>query len=700
MHMDWQKSYHSLVHPEAFTDADLESLFSSVKDNQLGDYNLASLKSELSSWRGDSLDRFSRLIDSEGQLDTIQKLIECTTPFASVMGACLQNLCSPDYFENQLQLKLLGIFANDMGINAPGSSRFDEFKILLKRFKANDITSSKFDSSIDSTALDITFKLPSILLALTKKSDIYWAELLGFDYAMRMCSIFPPWQVLSQKYNTTINWTRLDMSLGIDNGNDRELMATIISAYSPQQTKSEIIRGAFLALTLLKELETTIFTILQDSKCPWAKFENILKSRSREASIYHKKVKLGQCPLAHRFDASSFDAKALAKDLHESKFIVRGNSSNSHLVKSIKDPKGKMFRIFTPSELETIEQWIESSPPTHAPIVSQSETNTKEISPIFGKLCSQAPTDDQVTLDGFNVRNSYLNLMSRTISEQSNLFAKNFVAAWLKHARSKYSEDNSALPKKWRHKTAENWILSQHDNRNENPDSVTPQSKAELIESTLQLAPLILIDGVWLRGFSNTTYAPTRIGNGLFQTYWDELGNGSIDINHPKIYRDLLLEMGIDLPPTGAREFAFEKRFKDESFLLPNFWLCLGMLPSTFTPEILGLNLAIELSGVGEGYIHASKALRKYGFSTQFVDLHNSIDNVGEGHSAWAATAVDQYMNECSKSNDFEYIDRTWNRIKLGYFSLSVRLPLSANAGYSISNRLKKILNLRKVASV
>lgn len=189
-----------------------------------------------------------------------------------------------------------------------------------------------------------------------------------------------------------------------------------------------------------------------------------------------------------------------------------------------------------------------------------------------------------------------------------------------------------------------------------------------MIEQTLQLAPLTLIDGAWLQGFTEASLASTRVGAPLFETYWDELGNGDWAINHPKIYRDVLAAMDIALPATGSRAFAEDRRLQDASFRLPVYWLCLGKQPVSLRPEILGMNLAMELSGVGGTYRSAHRFLKHHGFPTTFVDLHNTIDNVSTGHSAWAADAIDAYMQS---TQDIVSPDISWARIRLGYESLS-----------------------------
>lgn len=128
--------------------------------------------------------------------------------------------------------------------------------------------------------------------------------------------------------------------------------------------------------------------------------------------------------------------------------------------------------------------------------------------------------------------------------------------------------------------------------------------------------------------------------------------------------------MGLELAPTGAHEFAEDERLREASFRLPVYWLCLGKLPVTFMPEILGMNLAMELSGVGGSYRSARRFLRHYGFSTAFVDLHNTIDNVSTGHSAWAVDAIDAYMRQVAASKPAELAEH-WQRVRVGYESLA-----------------------------
>jgi hypothetical protein len=272
-----------------------------------------------------------------------------------------------------------------------------------------------------------------------------------------------------------------------------------------------------------------------------------------------------------------------------------------------------------------------------------------------------------------NLRELYFVLQGRALAPRTQRLAIDYATRWLARARRSLDRSERGLPVVWRVGALHAWLLDQHDRHGlefERSDPANMPSRDAVIDSTLQLAPLTLIDGSWLQGFSDWRLAASQVGFALFQTYWDELGNGRHALNHPKIYRDGLREMGIELPPTGTRAFAHDARLRDESFRLPVYWLCLDKLPRTFMPEILGMNLAMELSGVGGSYRSARRFLKHYGYGTRFVDIHNTIDNVSTGHSAWAVDSIDAFMRQTAFASPTT-MKACWQRIRVGYESLA-----------------------------
>ncbi len=74
---------------------------------------------------------------------------------------------------------------------------------------------------------------------------------------------------------------------------------------------------------------------------------------------------------------------------------------------------------------------------------------------------------------------------------------------------------------------------------------------------------------------------------------------------------------------------------------------------------------------MGGTYRRARLALKRYGFNTRFVDIHNTIDNVATGHSAWAADAVDILLAGLPEAPGPGSRAETWERVRAGYRSLN-----------------------------
>jgi len=180
-----------------------------------------------------------------------------------------------------------------------------------------------------------------------------------------------------------------------------------------------------------------------------------------------------------------------------------------------------------------------------------------------------------------------------------------------------------------------------------------------------------LTDGCWLqhvhllRHYSNRT-----VGSLLLKIYDDETGNGKLEQNHPVIYQRLLESVNICLPPIDSKRFIDHPGFIDSAFDLPVYLLSIAKFPNAFLPELLGLNLAIELSGLGNVYLRLSEELKFWKIDPAIVDIHISIDNIASGHTALAIKAIQIYLDEISAGLGEQAVDRHWRRIFTGYCSL------------------------------
>jgi hypothetical protein len=224
------------------------------------------------------------------------------------------------------------------------------------------------------------------------------------------------------------------------------------------------------------------------------------------------------------------------------------------------------------------------------------------------------------------------------------------------------------------HQAFESYVKSlyQHEVANYKPLPNKPKlSKEAYIWGIEQFAPTILTDGSWLQGVQQLDYFSSHtIGALLHKIYEDEIGNGILKQNHPTIYQQLLDSLAIKLPPLNTKDFVNHPGFIASAFDLPLYLMAISKFPSAFLPELLGLNLAIELSGLGRVYLRLSEELRYWGINAAIVDVHTSIDNLATGHSALAIQAIEFYLDEISACYGEDLVQDHWRRVYTGYCSL------------------------------
>ncbi|HFD13080.1 MAG TPA: hypothetical protein ENJ32_11535 [Crenotrichaceae bacterium] len=186
-----------------------------------------------------------------------------------------------------------------------------------------------------------------------------------------------------------------------------------------------------------------------------------------------------------------------------------------------------------------------------------------------------------------------------------------------------------------------------------------------------QFAPVLLVDGSWLQNISNAGNHQHLISRYLTRIYADEIGDGRDDWNHANVYRQLLESTQIQLPEFTTKEFSQHRGFLDSAFDLPVFFLAISQFPSRFEAEIIGLNLAIELSGLGSTYRRLVDELDYWGIDSSIVSLHLSIDNLATGHAALAHDAVTVYLDQVLNNSGYTEMQKHWRRIWSGYLALT-----------------------------
>ena len=613
---------------------------------------------------------------ADGSGDTLlRRAVLGCSPLLLVSGAWLQWLSAPGNADDPAVLRSLALYAHDLGAGRPRGSRGHAYLALLGRLRLAEHAVPVARLPLDTRIADRDFAFPATLLAMSRRPDDFTAEILGADLCLRTVGLLPALAPVRAAHPVEPDWDSIDPGAAREPDGSTGLDAARLAvAALPQQQHERIRTGFAWALAALGSWSRGLLAELDEARDPAYDMAELLRLRAREGAVYHHDFLVEGRPLSEWLKQSQTDPAPLLAVLAASKLVKPGRSRASSLVNGLVGERGPMFRVFSPADLLVIRRWIDSLPPTPAP--AQVPPPAPAAAPAVPRLPA-ADAQDAALPQGrtpTSLRDAYHLLQSRADTPALRAYALDYVRGWLGRSRHGIDSGGMTLPEQWTPQGLRPWLVSQHDQHGEQFErdiGAELPTREQLIDSTVQLAPLTLIDGSWLQGFTDYAHAASEIGFSLFETYWDELGNGEPRLNHPLIYRQVLAQMGVELPPTGSAEFAAWPGFRDSSFELPVYWLCIGRLPQTFQAEVLGLNLAMELSGVGGSYRRARCALKEYGFSTRFVDIHNTIDNVATGHSAWAADAVDSFLAALPGTHGVAARAEAWERVRTGYRSLN-----------------------------
>lgn len=398
-------------------------------------------------------------------------------------------------------------------------------------------------------------------------------------------------------------------------------------------------------------------------KTACAAVADMLAAKAPAAFGHHRKVKLGGRTLDDWFAEQPFNSHDFLAALRASPYVDRENPAASRLLQLFAFD-GPMFGVLSAGDLQCLKRWLieadaglEENPPRAEAALAETET-------LFTANAAPATTF-QKTLSR---RELFHYLVNADLYPDILPAAERRVNRVLRAARL-----FRRLPfKHYSHQAFNSYVeaLYRREVKAYRPLTGKPRlSKADYLFGIEQLAPAILTDGCWLQHISRLSVGPqAAVADLLQKIYHDETGNGVNAQNHPAIYRRLLDSLSIPVPPIDDPAFCGHAGFIDSAFDIPVYLLAISLFPSTFLPELLGLNLAIELSGLGRVYLRLSEELKYWGIDPKIVDVHITVDNPASGHTALAQRAIRLYLDHL---NGHAEKDAHWNRIYTGYCSLA-----------------------------
>ncbi|MEC4749192.1 iron-containing redox enzyme family protein [Methylomicrobium sp. Wu6] len=536
--------------------------------------------------------------------------------------------------------------------------------LLAAGLEVPDLGSMAFaeQETIDS----VFFDFAALQMALAQFPRVYFPEILGFTFAYcQSPSLFECFAAFDHpELAHYLNDRRSRLS------SVSPVLTDAIRYYLDRFTsrKPQLLRriasGCDLYRHFFDRCEYRLRNRCEHSEPAFQSVAKMLSNKAPAAFGHHRNVKLGALTLDEWFAQQPFDSRNFLAALSQSPYIDRQNPAASPLLKLF-EFNGPMFGVLSENDKLCLMRWLIEADAGFSeepcPVEPVRETNW------LPDECGGNPP----TFDKMSYRELYYYLVNAELYPEILPSARKIVDKVLRSSRW-----FNRLPfKNYSHKHFAAYIdaLYQREVKAYEPLAGQPRlSRQAYVWGIEQLAPSILTDGCWLQQVSRlrfTSYA--AIGAFLYKIYDDETGNGIVAQNHPLIYRQLLDSLHIDLPPIHDQNFCRHPGFIGSAFDIPVYLMAISQFPATFLPELLGLNMAIELSGLGGVYLRLAQELKFWGIDPKIVNVHITIDNLASGHAALAKNAIQHYLDQIGASQGDTTKDAHWRRIYAGYCSLA-----------------------------
>lgn len=527
-----------------------------------------------------------------------------------------------------------------------------------------EVTSPGF--STDPRLVEADFRLALLGLQIGCREDLL-PEVLGFHAAITILG--PPPAVITAAGDRASRFLEENSPDSPAGQRALRLARRCLEAYAAQGGTdwARIFRGA---ASLLRERRAWCDS-LQPRAVPSASQAMIalVESKARHAFGFHHQGMLGGRPLDSWFDPERLDAAAFLKELGRSKWVAPGRPEQSPLTTRAVGFGGPMFGAFTDDEIEVMREWIRSLP---ASVQGEPRSIVRTEKPALA-LVPQAQRPERE--ERLSLPQLYHRLLSRGREPGTLSLARALVVRALGKVRRSVTPTRLAKQGLWPYSAErlESWVDARLHEQifegkgDEESGLLDVISREDAVWLLTQLSPAAVVDGAWLMGAAAPGHSHTPVSALLFRIYRDELGAGVAYQHHGNVMRRALSAQEVTLPPCDSEAFCAHRGFLPESFAMPVLWLAIALHSAEFLPELLGLNLAIEKAGIGQTYEGAIALLRRHEIDPYFFELHNTIDNNHNGHTAWSVQAIRLYMDGLSARGDTAVIDEAWLRLFRGY---------------------------------
>ena len=632
----------------------VETTYSSSLISNYSEEKLASLQSP----------DISPLADQLLTQDNLKFCVNQSTAILLTQPCWLQNISPAAFSQTETSIQLISIYLQLTRTEQRHDVLLELYRSLLL---ANGIKSPTLHSYNYSQQADIfteIFDFASLQLALSRFPRVFLAEILGFTLAycqmptlIDVC--FPNHQLQSRYFK--LRQQKMEQRIALLH----QCITNYLTLF-PQQEQQLWLRiqnGFWLYQQQMQCCRDKINDTLTNPLSPQQAVAELFNKKAIAAIGHHQKIELDGISLDKWFSEMPANSQAFLQALKKSDYVDRQKPEESPLLRLF-EFKGPMFGILNQHECNILKNWLkDKATETSIHYLEQAEKTTLPLPP---SMTFQSIKKYQ----RLSNRELYYYLINADFFNDVLPVAKHKANQLLKLTRL-----FNRLPfKHYSHEQFATYIenLYQHEIKAYHPLQGKPKfSRAAYIWGIEQIAPMILIDGCWVQNSLMLQNINPEICDILFSIYCDEIGNGKLERNHPYIFQQLLDSLSIKLPTIHSKDFVKHSGFINSAFDLPVYMLALSSHPAEFLPELLGLNMAIELSGLGKSYMRLVDDWNYWGIDSSIANIHISIDNYVSGHTFLAKKAIQLYMDGIMQATgNGTILDKHWQRIYSGYASL------------------------------
>ena len=607
--------------------------------------------------------------------DDVKTLLEQFAPVMLTTPSWLQNISQTATSDDPIIVDLFAVYLRLVQSHSGDMFCDHNYKALLLSYDCDlpGVSTWAFAQQLDIN--NVMFEFGTLQLALGQLTRLYFPEIIGFTLAccqaIENADALVSLQLSSGQQSFGKLLTVQQQLAATQTPIIKQIIQRYLGVFAQQEPAlwHRIQRGHWLYRHHLHLCLETLQKQLQTPDNPQQVLIKLLQRIAPKAAGHHGKIELNGKNLDAWFSQEPFASEKFLSSLLNSSYVDKDNPEQSQLLKLF-DFSGPMFGVFNNRDKQTIKDWIAYSVGDNA--AADIPTPQAKYEVLSVPKIAALPASVPINFTRLSNREFFYYLINADLYPEVYASARARVQSILTKTRWL-----SRMPfKQYQHQRFDDYVQNHYQTEMAayKPFQAPPKLSRSTYEWGIeQLAPTILTDGCWLQGAGQLQYfSHYKIGEYLFSIYSDEVGAGDRQRNHPYIYQQLLQSLDIDLPLTHSQEFVRHSGFVASAFDIPVYLMAIGHFPSQFLPELLGVNLAIELSGLGRLYLSLADELDYWGIDPAIVNIHTSIDNVATGHTALATDAIQLYLDGILASQGIEVMNKHWRRIYTGYCSLRI----------------------------